>query len=206
MPIPSERNRIANVHLMSVLYTRPPRNMNLVRRRASGSTIVEAAIVMPFMLVIILASINLIILCVKSLRFQNDFAQVTRETFTKGVQAREADLANATTKTPSWRNYFETNLARRAQQANLSLGRTDTTQRTCSSSLPYLTDCTFIAPNGATVDLTNSTTPIRRGFIFRAAAESTESIFPTVIPSWMSSFRITLRAKAVSVVQMTEGE
>lgn len=186
---------------MSVLCIRSPRSTTLARRRAGGSAAVEAAIMMPFLLTIIFASINLLIICGKSLRFQYDFAQVTRRTFTTKMVDRQSALGNTA---PSWENYFVQLLQDRAQQASLSMFPKSSSNQSCSRSLPGITKCQFTTPTNGSVNW-NSQGPIPRGSVFYGEAESTEPILPAGFP-WMSSLTITLKARAVSVVQMGQGE
>jgi len=171
------------------------------RHRARGGTAVEAAIMMPFLLILIFASINLLLISGKSLRFQYDFAQVTRQTFTK----TSADRALP------WQNYFQTTLSQLAQSAKLSCIPSGHTTGSCAStSYEFITTAQFIVPplytwpNSQGVDWTPANT-VPRGSIFYAEAQSTESILPSGF-SWMNSFKITLRARAVSVVQMAQNE
>jgi Flp pilus assembly protein TadG len=157
--------------------------------RERGTVIVQAALIMPFLLAIIFASVNLIIISSKSVRFQYDMTQVTREAFAK----TKGDRGNL-----SWANYIQNNLLTRAQAAGLS---------SAANAGPFKAAITptFRLSDGTSVSNWTPATPPKSGDIFYAEAQSTEAIFPSALLG-LSSLQITLRARAIAFIQRTEDE
>jgi hypothetical protein len=157
--------------------------------RERGTVIVQAALIMPFLLAIIFASVNLIIISSKSVRFQYDITQVTREAFAK-TKSERGNL--------NWQPYIQNNLLTRAQAAGLSAAATPTTFQ--NGITP-----TFRLSNGTSVSNWTPATSAKSGDVFHVEAQSTEAVFPSALLG-LSSLQITLRARAIAFIQRTQDE
>ncbi len=151
----------------------------------SGGALVEAAVVLPLFLGIILASLYLLLFCFQMLRFQYDVAESTRETFTKNRQ----DRGNA-----SWGAYLLAQLSTRSRDLNLPAWTLeDVTFSGCNAGgtpQDTLALCGQMAEPGQSVSLIFA---ITQNFGLQDIGD-------------LSLPEITFRTKSVAVIQMTEAE
>lgn len=152
--------------------------------RESGATMVEAAIAMPLFFAVLLSSIRILVICYQGIRLQYEVSETTRMTFT---------LDRAARGTPTWQNYFSNTLAARASGAGLS-------------GLTNIKVSHIVTISGTPIPLPQwPGSKAKPGDTFSVEVTSEEPLLPEALAG-IAAPSITLRAKAVAMIQRTEAE
>lgn len=153
----------------------------------------EAALVMPLFLAVLLGAIRILFVCYQGIRLQYEVSETMRMTFTLDKAARGQS---------GWQQYFTQTLSNRAQAIRLS-GLLSSTQSggglggggiaSGNIAVQYRNGTAW--PNSAALP----------GDTVSVTILSTEPILPAGLID-VSSFGITLRAKAVAIIHRTQDE
>ncbi len=145
---------------------------------------VEAAIAMPLFFAVLLSSIRILVICYQGIRLQYEVSETTRMTFT---------LDRAARGTPTWQDYFSNTLAARASGAGLSGLTNIKVSHIVATNDPVTANPGW--PGGTA----------KPGDAFSVEVTSEEPLLPEALAG-IAEPSITLRAKAVAMIQRTEAE
>jgi hypothetical protein len=158
---------------------------------------VEAAIALPLFLTLLLGSIRVLMICYEGIQFQYEVSETTRLTFT---------LDNAGRSKKLWETYFKETLANRISKSGLSgLLRRDeqgNAQLDQSKIKPKRTLKGQGQPSLASGWPGSNSQP---GDTFTIEVTSDEPLLPKSFAG-IESPAITLKAKAVAIINRVEGE
>ncbi len=158
----------------------------------SGATIVQAAIVLPLFLAVLLGSIRILLICYQGIRLQYEVSETMRMTFTLDSAGRGG---------LTWANYFANTFRPRARATGVNI--------------KFSPQSGMIDINNYELSYTNSQGNTVQGWpdanalpggTFSLTIKSNEPLLPKGLVSNTSPLAITLRAKAVAVIHRTQGE
>jgi hypothetical protein len=160
-----------------------------------GAVMVEAAIVLPFFIVILFITVNLMVFCFHMLQFQYEVADITRQTFILNGSGRASVMG--VSNPPSWEQFLVEQINRKASEIRLSTQNpASTNSGTASISFsPVRNNCTSWACSALA----------ESGDIFTVSITIKEPVFGAKLAgiSWQE---ISVKLKAIAFVQQTELE
>jgi len=173
----------------------------------SGATMVQAAIILPLFMAVLLGSIRILVISYQGIRLQHEVSETLRMTFTLDRASRQLDPGSSQGAT--WEDYFYTRLFRKSYGMGLVLGG----KFGNGGGKNY--NYKVINPVGTIemfyTNLQGSTTSdwprsdAKPGETFSITVKSQEPLFSTKLAG-ISSPTIELRAKAVAVINRAEDE
>jgi len=151
--------------------------------KEQGAAMVEAAIVLPLFLAIMLISLRALIVCYHFLQFQHEVSEITRQAFVLNSSQR----GNLT-----WQNYLVNQINSRASQIGLF------TQTPASQAIVQFSNCSV-------ADWSCSATATM-GDIFSITINITEPVINNGSLAGISWQNIPLSTKSIAFVQQPESE
>jgi hypothetical protein len=94
------------------------RHYNKTKLHQRGAVMVEAAIVLPFFILLLFIAINIMVFCFHMLRFQYEVADITRQTFTLNGSNRA--LVSGATNPPTWQDFLVGEINKKATEIGLN--------------------------------------------------------------------------------------
>jgi hypothetical protein len=160
----------------------------------AGAVVVEAAVVLPFFLIVMFITVNVMIFCFHMLRFQYEVADITRQTFILNGESR-ASVTEATTS-PTWRDFLVSQINSRAADIGIN------TPEPASSSG---TEVSFSPTRLSGCQAWNCAASAESGDIFTISITIKEPVFGAKLAgiSWQE---IAVKLKAIAFVQQPESE
>lgn len=162
---------------------------------------VEAAIALPMFFAVLLSSVRILMVCYQGIQLQNEVSETTRMTFTLDNAARAGD---------SWQTYFESTLSNRISRTGLSgLGKRDE-----HGKLQLAKDKLKPKRKKEQPSQGGGNTPFEDGWpgpmsqpgeAFSIEITSEEPLLPASLAG-INSPTITLKARAVAIINRLEGE
>jgi hypothetical protein len=152
---------------------------------------VEASVVLPFFLAIMVILIKVAIFCFNILRFQYEVSEITRQAFTLGADQR-ATIAGQS-GTISWQQFIVSQINLKAQAIGLA------------TSTPANTASVIFASDDSTCSTWSCATQAEPGHVFSLSINLREPILGSTLAgiSWAN---INCTVKAIAFVQKDQNE
>ncbi len=153
----------------------------------SGAAMVEAAVVLPIFIAVILISIKALLFCFHLLQFQYELSDITRQTFVLSQSERGA--VAGTGGNLSWQSFLETLINNRASKIGLASGNP-----AANATVRFISDSTGVCSGWS------CNTTARSGDLFTISVLLEEPIFGPSLAriSWTN---ITINVKALAFIQ-----
>jgi hypothetical protein len=160
-----------------------------------GAVMVEAAIVLPFFLVILFITVNMMVFCFHMLQFQYEVADITRQTFILNGSGRASVMG--VSNPPSWQEFLVGQMNQKASDIGLS------TQN--PASLDSGTAAISFSPARNNCTSWDCSALAESGDIFTVSITIKEPVFGAKLAgiSWQE---ISVKLKAIAFVQQAELE
>jgi len=157
----------------------------------AGATMLEAAVVLPFFLVIMISAIKIALFCFHMLRFQYEVSEITRQAFSLAADQRAT--AAGVAGTMGWQTFIESQINREAQKIGLA------------TQDPANTAAAIFAHSGGRCTGWRCTELAEPGWVFSLSIRLEEPIFGASLAgiSW-AKFPFTVNA--IAFVQVKENE
>lgn len=162
---------------------------------------VQAAIVLPLFMAVLLGSIRILLICYQGIRLQYEVSETTRMTFTLDKAARGGR---------GWEDFFASSLETRAKtnglsglgfQTSIDIGNGNNGSKKCD---PKNIELSYVSSTGQT-STSWPAASAKPGETFSVTIKSQEPLLPSGL-SRIASPTIELRAKAVAVIHRAQNE
>ena len=158
----------------------------------NGATMVEAAIVLPIFLAVLLLTFQVMIFCFHLLQFQYEVAEITRQAFVLSANERAGILGQY--GNVSWQNFITTQINQRARDIGLATTNPANTAET-----------RFITPGNKSCSGWQCSASATRGDVFSIDLPIRENILGQKIAgiSWAT---VSVNVRAIGFVQRPQNE